>query len=99
MERSIQFKTERYNLLLVKMDERRFDFDASVARSRADKLLKRLIIRRPAVGIAGAVRLHRANEDGLRPQHLGPAYRGGKEMGVAEGNIGYGNRFADGTVL
>src|SRR6185437_11081192 len=97
MERRIQFKTERHNLLLAKMDERGFNFDASVACSRADKLLKRLIIDRSAVGIAGAVRLNRADEDGLGSQHFGPAYGGGEEVGVAERDVGYWYRFANGV--
>jgi hypothetical protein len=74
MEGSAKFKAERHDLLLSEMDERGGDFDASIAGSGADKLLKRLIISGTAVGVAGAVRLDRADEDGLRGEEFGPAY-------------------------
>lgn len=91
MEGRMQFKAEGHNLLLAEMDERGGDFDASVARSGANKLPKRFVIRGAAVRITGAVLLDRADEDGARAEHLGPAYGGGEEVRIAEGNVGDGD--------
>lgn len=99
MERCVQFKAESDNLLLAKMDERRGDFDASLACAGSNELLKRLIIRGPAVGISGAVLLDRADEDSARAEDFRPAYGGGEKVRVAKGDIGYGNGFANGLVL
>src|ERR1700760_2047284 len=98
MEGRRQFKAEPHDLLLPHMDERRGNFDVSVARAGADKLLKSLIIGRTAVRIAGTVLLHRPDQDGLRAQDLGPADGGRQEMRVAKRYVGDRNLRPDGLV-
>src|ERR1700751_2196514 len=99
MERRIQFKAEGDNLLLAKMDKRRGNFDASIARAGADEFAKCLIIRRPAVGIARTVLLHRADENGAGAEDFRPAYCGREEMRVAKWDVGHRNGFADRLML
>ena len=50
---------------------------------------------RTAIGIAGAVLLHRANIDALGAQHFGPTDRCRQKMCVAEGDIGHRNFVAN----
>src|SRR5271170_5866344 len=95
MERSGQFKAKLNDLTLAHMDERSDDFDVSLPSSSADKLLKRLIIRGTAVGIAGTVLLDGPNQHLFRPQHLGPADSGGEEVSVTKWNVGDRNRLAN----
>src|SRR5271169_6542858 len=95
MERRRQFKAKPNDLTLAHMDKRGEDFDVSLPSPSANKLLKGFIIRRTAVGITGAILLDGANQHLFRTQHLGPADRGRKKMGVAEGDVGDWNRFAD----
>ncbi len=62
-------------------------------------LVKRPVILRPAVGVAGTVLFDRSNVHLLSSQDLSPAYGDGQEVGVAKGHIGHGNVVADGVGL
>lgn len=99
MEGRSQFNPKRDNLLLAEMDERRVDFDASVAGAFADKLLEGMVIGGAAVGVSRAILLHRADDDLLGSDDFGPAYGGGEEVGVAERNVGDRDGCANGLVL
>src|SRR5271165_4464283 len=81
------------------MDEGGRDFDVSLARAGANDLLEGFIVRGAAVGIAGAVLLDGADEDGSGPQHLGPTDGCGQKVGIAKRHIGDGNRLANRGVL
>ena len=95
MERRGQFKAKLNDLTLSHMDERSDNFDVSIAGAGANKLLEGLVVGRTAVGITGAVLLDGADEDLFRAQNLGPTDRCGEKMGVAEGDVGDGDRFAN----
>ena len=61
----------------------------------SNQILKRLIIRWPAIRIARAVLLHRPDEHRLRAQHFGPAHRRRKKMRIAKRNIRHRNPRSD----
>src|SRR5271170_5105189 len=95
MEWRGQFKAKPNDLTLPHMDEWSDDFDVSLPGPGADQLLKGLIICGTTVGIAGTVLLYGADQHLFRAQHLGPADGGGEKMGIAEGDVGDGDRFAN----
>src|ERR1700733_5213895 len=81
------------------MDERSGDFDVSLFRSGADKLLKGFVVGRTAVGIAGAVLFDGSDEDGPGSQHLRPADCSGEEVSVAKRHVGDGYGLPDRLML
>src|SRR5260370_22152265 len=91
MERCAQFNSQPDDLALFQMDERCHDLDVSVFRAHFDELVERLVVRRPAVGIAGAVLLDGAYKDLLGPENLGPADRRREKVSIAKGDVGDGN--------
>ena len=97
MERRTEFNPEADDLPLAEMDEGRDDPDGAVPCAGADELIEGVVVGRPAIRVAGAILLDRADKDGCRAEDLGPTDGGGKKVRVAEGDVGDGN-FGPGAV-
>jgi hypothetical protein len=76
MEWSGKFNSKPYDLALPHMDKWRLHNNIAFFRSPSDQLIKRLIICRSAVGVAGAILLHGTNKYPLGSHDLRPTDRG-----------------------
>ncbi len=91
MERCAQFNSQPNDLVFAHGDQGCFDPDIALFCTHFDELIEGIVVGGTAVGIAGAVLLDCADKDDFCAQNLGPAYRGGEKMRVAEGDVGDGN--------
>src|SRR3954468_8721062 len=90
-----QLQSAADDLSLAECDERRGDSDVRCFGAHTNELVEGVVVLGAAVRVAGAVLRDRADINLFRAQHLGPTYRSGKKMRVAERNVGNGNLFAD----
>src|SRR5208282_3172830 len=89
MERGAQFDSPADDIAFPHANHRGLDFNPRFRpRTRAHQLLKRTVIFRPAVRVAGAVFGHRADPYGSRADGFRPAHRDGEKVSVAEGHVG-----------
>ena len=91
MERRAQFNPEPDDLVLAEVNERGDHTDAAVARARADELVEGFVVGGSAVGVAGAVLLDGADEHLCGAENFRPTDRGGKEVRIAERDVGDGD--------
>ena len=84
MQWCTEFNTELHDLTLAQPDEWRGNADVAGLGPLLDERVEGVIVGRTAVGIAGAVLLYRAEEDGTCAEDFSPADGGGKEVGIAE---------------
>ena len=96
MEGSVEFNSETDDLALFHVDEWGFDADEAFPGPLADEGVEGVVVGGTAVGVAGGVLLDCADDDGFRTEDLCPAYGGGEEVSVAEGNVGDWDFGADG---
>ena len=72
-------------------NQRRHHPDCSFFGARFHNFIERPIILRPAIGIAGTVRLNRSDVDFFGSQHFRPTDGDGEKMRIAKRDIGDGN--------
>src|ERR1700680_4041946 len=92
LERRAQPRPASHDLALAHADDGRRDLNLRLrARPGGHQLRKHAVIFLPAIRIAGAILRHGADENRRGPDHLRPAHRRGKKMGVAKRNVGDGD--------